>query len=64
MAGSAKSKKAKKAPPDLVEAPLEFTVAKCQWCGMQWKHYGEKTPEHFCGKVCASHEIVEPEASE
>ena len=39
--------------------PAMYTVAKCQWCGMQWKHFGEDSPAHFCGKVCASHEPVE-----
>ena len=47
------AKKAKEAPK--VEAPRSYIVAKCQWCGMQWKHYGDDTPAHVCGKVCEEH---------
>lgn len=53
----AKKKTAKKAPPK-VEAPASYIIAKCQWCGMEWKHF-DGTPKHFCGKVCASHAAPE-----
>lgn len=43
--------------------PDMYTVAKCQWCGMHWKHFGAETPDHFCGKMCASHIEVEPDPS-
>ncbi len=57
---STKSKRTKKAKEEKVEEqPRPYTVAKCQWCGMKWKHYGDDTPEHFCGKVCASHEVIQ-----
>ena len=64
-AKKSKAKKSKAADQALDQAVevREYTVAKCQWCGMQWKHYGDETPEHFCGKVCASHEVIEPEAA-
>lgn len=56
---SAKKKAAKKAAPKAkaaqAKAPRPYIVAKCQWCGMEWKHYGDDTPAHVCGKVCAEH---------
>ena len=55
----AKKKASKKAAPKpkaaQAEAPKPYIVAKCQWCGMQWKHFGDDTPAHVCGKVCAEH---------
>ena len=50
-----------------VAAPVAYTVAKCQWCGMQWKHFGCETPQHTCGKLCAQNlktsEELEDEAA-
>lgn len=55
----AKKKAAKKAAPKAKaaqeKAPRPYIVAKCQWCGMEWKHFGDDTPAHVCGKVCAEH---------
>ena len=55
----AKKKAAKKAAPKAkaaqANAPKPYTVAKCNWCGMEWKHFGDETPAHYCGKVCAEH---------
>ena len=56
-AKKAKAKKAKASKPEPKAGPA-YSIAKCNWCGMQWKHYGEETPPHFCGKLCASHEVV------
>ena len=58
MAKKRTAKKTAKAP-----VPAEFTVAQCQWCGMQWKHFGSDSPKHFCGKVCASHIEIKPEGA-
>ena len=52
---ASKKKTAKKVEPE-VEPVRSYTVAKCQWCGMQWKHFGEETPPHYCGKGCEEHE--------
>ena len=53
-------KKKKKEEPKVVPS---FTIASCQWCGMQWKHF-EGSPPHFCGKVCEAHSVVTPEEAE
>ena len=64
----AKKKASKKAAPKpkaaQSEAPKPYIVAKCQWCGMQWKHFGDDTPAHVCGKVCAEHLITSQELKE
>ena len=53
-----KKKAAPKDKPAQSAAPT-YVVAKCNWCGMQWKHFGDESPKHYCGKVCASHESIE-----
>jgi|TARA_R100000664_G_C2627208_1_gene58507 hypothetical protein len=35
---------------------------------MRWKHYGDETPAHYCGKVCEEHartskELADEEAA-
>jgi|5B_taG_2_1085324.scaffolds.fasta_scaffold07076_4 hypothetical protein len=57
------TKAAKPAPEPAVEAPPDYIVAKCAWCGMQWKHYDD-SPPHYCGKVCASHAPVDEDPAE
>ena len=57
-------RKKKTAKKEEAPAPRPYTVAKCQWCGMQWKHFGEDTPAHFCGKVCEEHERTSRELAE
>ena len=48
-----KKKMSKKADPP--KPQRSYIVAKCNWCGMQWKHYDDDTPPHVCGKVCQEH---------
>jgi hypothetical protein len=64
-----KKKAAKAESPPAVPVPAKsYIVAKCQWCGMRWKHYGDETPAHYCGKVCEEHartskELADEEAA-
>tara|TARA_R100000234_G_C4974061_1_gene167647 strand:+ start:484 stop:708 length:225 start_codon:yes stop_codon:yes gene_type:complete len=56
MPAKSKSKKAKvKSEAKTQEAAKSYIVAKCQWCGMEWKHFGPQTPAHVCGKLCEEH---------
>ena len=57
------TKAAKPAPEPAVEAPPDYIVAKCAWCGMQWKHYGEEAPSDYCGQVCAGHAAAKEAAA-